>query len=352
MRTRFAADQGAGRSELEPGAVATAEAIASRDHNNLYLTSSFFADRTKYRAFCAYYALMRVVDDRVDEIPFRGPLARSQMLAEKDILAAWREGVRACYANGRVDASVAEACALPDAPLLFEAFADSLRDFRPPQALWDDFFSAMQWDLGRARFTSWREFLTYAEGASVAPTTIYLFLITARGSGGSTVLPEGFDLIECGRQLGLFAYLGHVLRDVAEDLRIGDGGLVYFSREDMEACGVTDEGLFSDLERGRASETTRSLVAELSLRARRFLAAGRASMTPLSGQLEKDCAFILELIVTMYERVIDKIEASGHDPMGRAHRLTPHEKQTILSEVAGRIGYRLDQSRRTNQQEH
>jgi hypothetical protein len=45
------------------------EAIASRDHNNLYITSSFFMDRMKYKAFCAFYAVMRLVDDRIDNLP-------------------------------------------------------------------------------------------------------------------------------------------------------------------------------------------------------------------------------------------------------------------------------------------
>jgi len=330
------------RPQLESDAFAAAEAIASRDCNNLYLTSSFFADGEKYRAFCAFYAVMRVVDDRIDGLPSRGLLSNAQRLTEQGVLSAWSKGVEACYATGSVPNPVVDACARHDAQLLFKAFADSLGTFRPPQVLWDSFFGAMRWDLEHDRFESWQQFLTYAEGASVAPTTIYLFLLVARRVGESTELPDGFNVAECGRQLGLFAYIGHILRDLAEDLRTGQNGFLYVSREDMAAHGVTEELLLSDVETGQASTATRGLVAELVSRARQCLSEGRTSMACLSGQLDQDCSFILELIVTVYECVLDKIEACSHDPMGDAHRLTVHEKQGILSDVADRCGYRPD----------
>lgn len=328
-----------------------AEAIASRDHSNLYLTSSFFADRDKYRAFCAYYAVMRVVDDRIDALPARETLSDEERRIEHGVLSAWCEGVRACYQRGRVPSPIVDACARADARFLFEAFADSLTVFRPPQELWEDFFRAMRWDLDYERFDSWAEFLTYAHGASAAPTTIYLFLIAARQSGDSTALPEGFDVVECGRHLGIFAYLGHIVRDLPEDLRTGQNGLIYIAREDMARHGVSEKLLFSDLERGRASTATRLLVAELLSRARQFLSEGRASMTCLSGQLDEDCGFILDLIIAVYLRVIEKIEACSYDPMSDAHRLTVDEKRDILNQVADRRGFRPARRRPTNQRE-
>ena len=54
---------------MQPRAHEVTEAIASKDRNNLYVTSTFFRGHIKYRAFCAYYAIMRVVDDRIDNLP-------------------------------------------------------------------------------------------------------------------------------------------------------------------------------------------------------------------------------------------------------------------------------------------
>ena len=82
---------------------AVAEAIASRDLNNLYLASSFFADHEKYNAFCAYYALMRVVDDRIDALPTRMGLSDRERCAEHEIVSAWDAGVKSCYQGRTVN---------------------------------------------------------------------------------------------------------------------------------------------------------------------------------------------------------------------------------------------------------
>ena len=91
-----------GRVSPTPGAVGddgrhAAEAIAARDQNSLYMTSRFFADPRRYESFCAYYALMRVVDDRIDELPNRRLLSERDRTAEHDVVAAWEEAIGLCY---------------------------------------------------------------------------------------------------------------------------------------------------------------------------------------------------------------------------------------------------------------
>ncbi|HSG07566.1 MAG TPA: squalene/phytoene synthase family protein [Longimicrobiales bacterium] len=318
---------------------ASAEAIAARDNNNLYLTSRFFRSPERYKAFCAFYALMRIVDDRIDDIPDRIHLSERSRSREHAVVSAWEASVLSCYEGRRPSRDVVERCGHPDAALLLEAFAESLVAFPAPCRLWVDFFRSMHWDLDHDRFATWQDFLAYAEGASVSPTTIYLFLLASppRHPSGARPLPAGFDLSTCGRQLGIFAYVGHVVRDIAEDLRMGRRGLLYLTNEDMAAHGVTEDTLRSDLKRERASVATRHLVAELLGRARSFLGRGRASLAPLWGNVDGDCAFIVDLIVTMYERVIDKIERCGFDPLTGQHRLTPTEKGAVVQEVARRV---------------
>jgi phytoene/squalene synthetase len=316
-----------------------AEAIASRDKNNLYLSSRYFGDANKYRAFCALYAVMRVLDDRIDSLPSRAGLSATGRAAEHAVVDRWARAVEDCFAGREPVVPAPADAAHPDGAALLCALADAVRRFPVPPGLWRNFFAAMHRDIDCPRFATYREFLDYAEGATVAPTTIYLYLVASAADGAGTYrLPAGFDLLDCGRQLGRFAYLGHILRDLAADLATGDEGLLYLARDDMDAHGVSEETLFADLARKEASPPLRGLVADLVARARGFLEEGRRLMRALEGKLTPDCAFILELIVTIYREVIDRIEACGCDPLSGGHQLSTGDKKRIAFRLATRSG--------------
>lgn len=320
------------------------EAIASKDRNNLYVTSSFFRNPVKYRAFCAYYAVMRIVDDRIDHLPPLDRRGATFLRHELDVVTAWERAVRSCCEGIYPTTSLLDACDFRDAGAVFESFVDSYRVLPVPVGLWTNFFAAMRSDLSGGALDRWSDFLAYAEGATVAPTTIYLWLIMARRnrSGDLYEVPKGFDFDACGRHLGIFAYLGHIIRDLARDVT-GTPARLCMAREDMRAHGVSPEMLRTEALNGRAGEATRGLVRDLLQRARRHLAQGRALSLPLRDWMESDSRFILELIITMYEQVIKKIERTEFDPMANRHRLTRPEKTGIVRKVAMRMGYSLPQ---------
>lgn len=308
-----------------------AEIIAARDHNNLYLTSCFFQDRERYFAFCGLYALMRVIDDRVDSIPDRDALAPEAKAREKAVIAAWR---RAFLAESSSAADLA-ACEHEQASELLSAARRAMALFPLPVVLWENFFAAMEKDLDQARFPTFADFLDYTEGASVAPTTIYLYLLSAQlENEGRYRVPADFDLIGCGRHLGTFAYIAHIVRDLAADLRATRRGLLYLATDDLAAHGMAEVDLFRDLEQGRAGAGLLALVTDLIGRARAYLEKGRRQAQILEGRLTPDCAYILELIVSIYEEVLRKIERSGSDPLRGEHHLTNAEKQEIALRVA------------------
>ena len=325
------------------GIYATAETIASRDLNNLYRTSCYFADPEKYRAFCALYAVMRIVDDRIDEVLARREVSDDERNREREILEAWRRIVTACLAGRSPDEQDICGTGQPQVDVLLATFSEAIELFPVPAVLWENFFTSMGWDLEEGRFKSYREFLEYTKGASVAPTTIYLYLIAAvrPDKGGAYHPPDEFDLIRCGRELGLFAYIGHILRDLPHDIAAGDRGLLYLTSEDMAAHGITEQVLFSDLDSGITSPPLKALIRELVERARASASRGRADMQVLEGKLDPDCVFILELIVRIYEKVIDKIVSCSCDVMADRHRLTDLEKIQIAVETADSMGLTL-----------
>lgn len=323
------------------GADAVAEAIAARDGNNLYRTSCFFQDLERYRAFCAQYAVMRLVDDRIDALPSRAALPPAERRAEQEIVNLWQRLVTAAH-RGDLAGAERRVAGLPDprAGALLSTLAAAFRRFAAPLGLWDNFFAAMRRDLTGARFGAYHEFLDYAEGATAAPTTIYLYLLSASlQPDGRYQPPPEFDLIRCGRALGLFAYLGHILRDLPDDLATGSEGLLYFSADDLSRHHLTEDMLFADLAEGRSRDALRTLVATLVARARAALAEGRGYLTALQGRLAPDCAFILDLIIEIYEAALEKIEASDCDLMARRHNLTDAEKVGIARRLAKRLAF-------------
>jgi phytoene/squalene synthetase len=318
------------------------EAIASKDHNNLYFTSSFFRDPIKYRAFCAYYAIMRIVDDRIDDLPSKSTRCAELQKRELSVVAAWERVIRSCCRGIHPTASQLASCDFSKAEDVCQSFTASYRVFPVPIRLWTNFFAAMRSDLMANELVHWSDFLAYAEGATVAPTTIYLSLILARRDAAkdSYEYPRKFNLSDCGRHLGIFAYLGHIIRDLASDITCTATRLC-ITREDMLAHDVTPEILRNEALNHRASRATRHLVRELLQRARQHLALGRALAAPTQGFLESDSQFILELIITIYERIIAKIESTGCDPMAKRHHLTQLEKAEIVQQIAARTGFSL-----------
>jgi phytoene/squalene synthetase len=84
------------------GVEGVAEAIAARDANSLYRASCFFQDPERYRSFCAQYAIMRVIDDRIDALPARVSLTPPEIAAEREVVDAWRNAVEAIYEGQNV----------------------------------------------------------------------------------------------------------------------------------------------------------------------------------------------------------------------------------------------------------
>ena len=320
------------------GAGAVAESIAAKDLNNLYRTSCFFADADRYQAFCGLYAVMRLVDDRIDS-QLAGGLDPEGVGRERRALDAWDRLVAAATISGPLADTDLDATGEPRARAVLEAFGQGITRFPTSPELWAHFFEAMREDLTRERFQTFDAFLHYARGATVAPTTVYLYLIVADpDADGVYRVPASFDLRECGRNLGLFAYIGHMLRDLRKDLATGTRGLIYLAADDMATHGVSEAMLRQDADAGHASTAVTALVRDLVGRARARLRDGRTQLKALDGRLSADREFILRLIVELYTATIEKIASSGYDPMAGQHALTDREKERLALAVAGGAG--------------
>lgn len=313
-------------------ALSVAESIASKDRSNLFLTSQFFTDPARYDAFIAMYAVMRVIDDLVDDVPDKARLSEAGRTVLLRSIDAWENRIRNAYSGA------------PFAEPLDVALSAAVRTFPVPIDFWRRFLDAMRFDVSNPRFADFREFVEYGEGATVAPTAMYVYLLTSERQPDGRYVVKDFDYAACGRDLGLFAYVAHVLRDVRTDLEVGDGGLVYLSLDDLARHDLSESDLFT-LTSGSAPqamlERWRSLVRDLCARARVMCSSGAGMARTTWVSIPEDCEFIFRLIIAMYAELLDRIEADPDRVLSGEPVLSAADREAILEATAAAAGFNL-----------
>ena len=318
-------------------ALEACEKITSRNRSSLHYVSQFMSDRCRYEAFLAMYSVMRVIDDFVDAIPNPQVVTPAELRRLEGKLEQWGCRIQKAY-TGK-----------PERNALDIALSSALTSFGVPHSIWQSFLGSMQYDLRHSSFDTWNEFIYYSEGATVAPTAIFLFLLFAQRSTGRSSqrdgnrpiryelgdLGDGFDYRSCAQDLGIFAYLSHILRDVREDLNMGNEGRVYIPISDLREVGLSLREFRERVASGRSDSRCRSLVALVAQRAHRFEAAGVKKARGRYAAMEPSCRFILALIIAMYQDLLGRIEAAP-DSVFRGQEVNP---MPLIRRAAKDSGY-------------
>ncbi len=304
-------------------ALSAVEEIAARDRSNLYLTSQFFEDQARYEAFISMYAVMRSIDDYIDNAD-KATLSHKDRLALKDGLDKWEHRIYNSYAEKP----------LPD-PLDISLSA-AVKTFPVPIKVWLNFISAMRFDIDYHSFADFEQFLNYAEGAAVAPTEIYIFLLTSVRSWNGRYLMGDFDYEGCSRELGLFAYLVHILRDMVQDMKMG---LIYLSIADLHAHDLDEVELKKIIVSGESDTRWLFLVRDICARAYDMEGHGLALAESQYPKMDLDCRFILCFIITIYQKLLDRIEKHPGDALHGSSVLGRKNKIMLARKAAERTGY-------------
>jgi len=297
--------------------LAVCRAIAGRANANL-LHAARLLPVSRQNFFFASYAAMRLIDDAVDDDFLMRPAPERDATRDRML-----EDIRAWEAQclGR-----AEQGPLPEP--VRRAMRDTVLVSDLGEAPWRGLADAMRRDVEEREMTDWEDFLSYAEGATVAPATVFIYLLAAETEGGAfrIRLPEA--PVSYAADLGIFCYLVHILRDLAKDADRSER-LVTIPSSLLAEAG---------LEKSRLSEAVRSrepgvqrLASMLRSRAGGHLESGRQALKRLKPLVGRREYMALKGLIGIYETLFERFSTDFFDGLASARELEQTLRATLLN---------------------
>jgi phytoene synthase len=280
--------------------------IARKTAKNFYY-AFLVLPRAKRQSLCAVYSFMRHCDDLSDD-PSLAPRERRARLE------AWLDRFH-----------LAQAGAPTDDPVLL-ALTDTQRRYQIPMEFLDQLAFGTLMDVPESD-----EYDRQAVQQPVADLTVqyrsfkdlYLYCYHVASVVGLVCIkifgykdPEAERLAE---RCGIAFQLTNIIRDVKEDASLGR---VYIPLEDLQKHELSPTDLLKTPDPNRL----RPLLAMEAERARDFYKSGHELIPHVS----EDSQPALWVLVTIYERLLEKIARKQFDVYGGRIRLTTFEKLKVL----------------------
>ena len=169
-------------------------------HPNILIAASLW-DEDRYRAAKVCYRFMRGIDDLVDD---RKSSEKKISCMEKQVLSEKVNNWINCLdKNENTDPSTQE-------------LINTIDTYKIPLLYFHKFAMAMNYDIDHNSFPTFQSFIDYAEGASVAPASIFVHLCCLQQENASYKLPP-FNILDVARPCAIFSYLVHIIRDFEKD---------------------------------------------------------------------------------------------------------------------------------------
>ena len=259
--------------------------VARTRAKNFYYSFVLLSTQQR-KAMCAIYAFMRYCDDLSDEPG-----------ATREPIDRWRAEMEEAL-EGRFS----------DHPL-WPAFHHTVRRFGIPHQYFREMVDGVASDLDPRRFETFDQLYRYCyQVASVVGlTTIHIFGFDTRSA------------LPLAEKCGVAFQLTNILRDIRED---AERGRIYLPAEDLRRFGVTEE----DLRAGNRSEAVLKLLRFEAERARRYYDESR----PLLDLVHPRSRPSLLALITIYSRLLDRIQETNYDVFSHRVRLAAIEKSWIM----------------------
>ena len=167
--------------------------------------------------------------------------------------------------------------------------------------VWKNLANSLQMDINEIEMDTWSDFLRYCEGATVAPASIYIYLLAATYSKSKEFrykLPK--KITYYARDLAIYCYIIHIIRDLAKDAG-QTSRLITIPNELLFDSGLTREEI-KDAINIRSSSIT-ILTKKLLEAAEKFYLAGHEVLAELNEFLDVKESASLNALIAIYDKL-------------------------------------------------
>jgi phytoene/squalene synthetase len=289
-----------------------------KDHPNILIAARFW-DENRYGAAKTFYKFMRAIDDLIDNHK-----AAHKVISENEkhqFTEEVNKWLKMIMNGNSTD------------PFQQELF-HVLKKFRIPSWPLEAFARSMIYDINNSGFPTFKSFLDYSGGASVAPAAIFVHLAGLRELENKYSAPA-FNVQEATMSCALFSYMVHIIRDFQKDQL---NNLNYFAEDLIVKHGLKDEDLIKVANGGKVTAGFSSLIKEYLFLADEYRKKTYDCIRAVWPYLEPRYQLSLEIIFELYLMVFERIDPDKG-------KLTTEELNPTAQEIKERVLQTIENSR-------
>lgn len=273
-----------------------------------------FWEPERYDAFRICYRSMRRLDDLVDDLKVHdGFVSEPDAVRLRLQIGAWLESIKARSGIG------------PNRLKLLK----TMDRFGIPVWPWEQLCLSMLYDVEHSGFKDFSAFLRYTKGAAVAPASVFMHLCGV-SSVDSQYSPPGFSIRKEARDLAIFSYLVHIIRDFRKD-RLSN--LNYFADNLLAEQSLTSADLHQIAAGAGITPSFRALIEKHLGFTKYYRARARHRIDALVGRMEPRYLFSLEVVFGLYDQIFERIDPAGGEFTDRELLPSPEEIHARLERI-------------------
>lgn len=282
-------------------------------HPNILIAARFWDDR-RFNAAKTCYKFMRMIDDYIDDRKATGEkisCLEKEELSEK--VYSWIECLDGANGNDP----------------FYSELTRTISTFKIPLQYFHTFAKSMLFDINNNGFSTLNEFLDYAEGASVAPASVFVHLCCLEEADDGYMVPD-IDIVRVARPCALFSYLVHIIRDFQKDQF---DNLNYFAADILMENQLDPADLKEIAHSGSVPDSFRRVIRTYYDHARKYEIRTRETLQKIAAMLDGQNLMSLHVIYNLYKMVFDRIDIEHGDFSGRELNPAPREIKDKVFEI-------------------